>query len=144
MRWQCAECGRPREERDGACDCGATGVEPTTVRLTQRCTTCGEALPEHVNACPECGFTSLESLYETEGDLGTSYVEWRCTECGRGHPRNNPPCSRCGGMTFERHRVDAEDVEIDGDGPLWSAVDPRTVALVLAVLALLVAATLVL
>lgn len=131
MRWQCVECGREHDTRSGRCECGSTEFERTVVQLTKECTTCGEAVPESADSCPECGFTSFESLTDPE-PVDASYIEWRCVECGREHPKNNPPCSRCGHMRLEKHRVEDADVADYVEGGSWrealGTVDRATVA----------------
>lgn len=114
MRRRCVECGRVHEAAPGTCECGSDEFERLVVRVTKRCTTCGEAVPEHTTTCPECGFTGFETLTGDSEDLGQqSYVEWRCASCGRAHPKHTPPCSRCGHETLERHHVEGEDVVVE-------------------------------
>lgn len=145
MRWRCAECGRPHDARPDACECGSESFERGVVKLTKECTTCGEAVPEEADTCPECGFTSFESLAEPdlpdEDDRG--YVEFRCADCGKGHPKHTPPCDRCGGLQLERTYVDGASVDpgefLDGT-PWWKLGFDRVtlfgVSLVLGVLVL--------
>jgi RNA polymerase subunit RPABC4/transcription elongation factor Spt4 len=113
MQWRCTECGRPHESRPDVCECGASTFERGVVKLTEECTTCGEAVPEEANTCPECGFTSFEPLGDPdvpdEADKG--YVEWQCTDCGKSHPKHTPPCDRCGNLDLEQTYVDNESVD---------------------------------
>jgi ribosomal protein S26 len=124
MRWRCAECGRPHDARPDACECGSESFERGVVKLTKECTTCGEAVPEEADTCPECGFTSFESLAEPDlpDESERGYVEFRCVDCGKSHPKHTPPCDRCGGVQLERTYVDGDSVDphefIDGT-PWW-------------------------
>ena len=73
------------------------------------------------------------------------YTEWRCTNCDNTAPKNNPPCRRCGNMSFDQVAVRASD--FDDETRATGRVEilrenTRVVAAALAVVAVVVAATL--
>lgn len=136
MNWRCVVCGRPHETGTGTCQCGSGQFERAVVRVTKRCTECGELAPDRDTYCQNCGFTSFEPLQESDERPDPSYYEWRCESCGKEYPRHTPPCDRCGGMSFRQvHVSDVAVEEFVDRNPLITA---RTVALVAALLVLFV------
>lgn len=121
------------------------------VRLTKRCTTCGESAGQHEDVCRECGFQSFEPLTPgpTAGEVDSSYIQWRCTDCGHAVPRNSPPCDRCGNMTLEKEHLSEDDVDVAAevaaefeDRGTLTRSDWRILAAVLAVAVLFAIVTL--
>lgn len=127
MTWRCAVCGRPHESDSGTCQCGSEQFERAAVRVTKRCTECGEPAAGRDTYCLNCGFTSFEPIQDGEAMPDPSYHEWRCEACGKEYPRYAPPCDRCGGMSFEQVHVSDVDVEEFVEREPW--LTPWTVVL---------------